>query len=40
MSHHLRGGVALFFGQAQQFPRDLLRRDHLGALPVDHSLPE
>jgi hypothetical protein len=40
MPYHLRGGVALFLGRAQQFPRDLLHRDHLGALPVDRSLTE
>ena len=39
MPHHLRGGIALFFGQAQQLPRDLVRCGQLGALPVDHRLP-
>jgi hypothetical protein len=39
MPHHLRGGFALFFGQVQQFPCDLVRRGQLGALPVDHRLP-
>ena len=39
MPHHLRGGVALFLRQAQQFPPALVRRGKLGALPVDRRLP-